>query len=51
MNTQTDSVFKIKASKILKRIVLVRAQGYANPGRQDAVATKFGKVAPNNCDS
>ena len=40
-NTQTDSVFKIKASIILKRMVLVRAQGYANPGRQAAVATEF----------
>jgi hypothetical protein len=51
IRTQTDSVFRIKDSIILKRIVLVRAQGYANPGRQAAVATEFCKVTPNICDS
>jgi hypothetical protein len=49
--TQTDSVFRTEASIILKRIVLVRAQGYSNPGRQTAVATKFCKVVPNVYDS
>lgn len=40
-------MFRIEVSIILKRIVLVRTQEYANPWRQAAVATKFFKLVPN----
>ena len=44
-------MFRTEASMILKWMLLVRAQGYTNPGRQTAVATKFCKVVPNIYDS